>query len=141
MRRFLLLPVILIALAVSGCAGTKVGDLLSVATSTVTNPVRSVDIYRVKNVYAATLQLVVDYRKYCWDRSYAVLMADPVAKPVCRYRRIVVRTAQTTQVKAGSAIRSADSFVRDNPTLNASNVIGAAWQAVTDFQNAVPRVN
>jgi hypothetical protein len=53
----------------------------------------------------------------------------------------VVRVAQAAQLKAGSAIRSADAFVRNNPTLNASNAVGAAWQAVTDFQQAVPRVN
>lgn len=141
MRRFLLLPVMLIALAVGGCAGTTVGDLFSAATSTITNPVSSVDIYRVKNVYAATLQLVVDYRKYCWSAPYVDLMSSPISRPICKDRRAVVRVAKAAQLKAGSAIRSADNFVRSNPTLNAAGVVAAAWRAVTDFQNAVPRVN
>ena len=141
MKRFLIIP--LLALALSGCAGTleKINSAVSVVTSTVTNPVSSVDIYRVKNVYAATLQLVVDYRNYCWAKPYAVLMADPIAAPVCQNRRAVVRIAQAGKAKASAAIRSADNFVRNNPTINAQTVISAAWQAVTDFRNAVPAVN
>lgn len=141
MKRFLLLPLLLFALALPACAVLeKVGDGISVATSTITNPVDSVDIYRLKNTYAATLELGAAYRQFCWSKPYAVLMADPVAKPICRNRRPVFRQIQLAQVKAGSAVRSAERFVQNNPTLNATSAISAAWQAVTDFQSAVPRV-
>jgi hypothetical protein len=137
MKRILLIPIL--ALALAGCAQlSQVSSFISTATTTITNPITPVDIYRVKNVYAATLQLAVDYRKYCWDRPYAVLIADPIAKPVCQNRRVVVRIGQAAQLKAGSAIRSADDFVTNNPTLSAATVVSAAWKAVTDFQSAVP---
>ena len=84
--------------------------------------------------------LAADYRAYCWSRPYRVLMADPVAKPICEKLRPVVRAIQRAAVKAGSAIRSADNFVRNNPTVNAAAAISAAWAAVRRFQNAVPRV-
>lgn len=137
MLRILMLPVMLLALA--GCGpGSKVGDLLSAATSTIINPVDAVDIYRVKNVYAASLQGAVDWRSYCWSKPYAALMADPVANVVCKNRRSTVRAIQAAQLRAASAIDSAQTFVANNPTLNAASVISAAWSAVTSFQAAVP---
>lgn len=137
MKRLLILPVMLLVLA--GCA--QVGSVISTATKTVTNPVTQVDIYRVKNVYAATLELAVKYREYCWSQPYAALMADRIARPVCQDRRLIVRRMQTAQVKARSAINSADNFARQNPTVNAYTAVSAAWAAVTDFQNTVPKVN
>lgn len=139
MKRILLLPVMLLSLALAGCAGTNVGDFLTAATSTVTNPVSAVDIYRVKNVYAASLQIVVKYREFCWSKPYAALMADPVAKPTCQNRRAAVRTMQAAQINARNAINSVETFVRNNPTLNAATAISAAWTAVTAFQNTLPR--
>ncbi len=138
MKRILIVPALFAVLALGGCAGLK--SAVETVTTTITNPINSTDIYRIKNVYAATLQLAVEYRQYCWARSYAVLMADIVAKPLCQNRRVVVRAMQVARPKAASAIRSADSFVRNNPTLNAGTVISAAWAAVTDFQNSVPKV-
>lgn len=128
----------LVALSLGGCAGTKVGDALHVVTATVANPVGTTDIYRVKNGYAAALALAVEYRRYCWSKPYAALMADPVSKPICEKRRAVVRVAQKARQNASGAIRAAETFVANNPTLNAASVVSAAWQAVTDFQNAVP---
>lgn len=136
MKRFLILCAV--ALSLSGCAGTKVGDLLQAATTTIANPIGVNDIYRVKNAYAAALELAVEYRRYCWERPYAALMADPVSKPVCQNRRAVVRFAQSSSLKARRAIRSAETFVANNPTLNAATAIDAAWRAVTEFQRAVP---
>lgn len=139
MKRILLLPVMLLSLVLAGCgAGTKVGALVDAVTTTITNPVSAVDIYRVKNTYAATLQLMSDYRTYCWSKPYAALVADPIAKPVCRSRRSVVRAMQTAQLKAGSAVRSAETFVQQHPTLNAATAIAAAWDAVKAFQATVP---
>ena len=127
MRRYFILPVMLATLALAGCAG----GIVSTVTSSITNPVNQVDIYRAKNVYAATLELAVGYRNYCWARSYAALMADPIARPVCRGRRAVVRTMQSADTRAFAALDAADKFVRNNPTLNAASLIGAAWTAVT----------
>lgn len=137
MKRLLII-ICAVTLSLGGCAGTKVGDLLQAATTTIANPVGTTDIYRVKNAYAAALELAVEYRRYCWSKPYAALMADPVSKPVCEKRRAVVRFAQVAQRNASGAVVAAENFVANNPTLNASTVVGAAWQAVTDFQKAVP---
>lgn len=141
MRRFLMLPALALALFVSGCAGTKVGDFVSAVTTTITNPVSATNIYQVKNAYAAALQLAASWREYCYSKPYAVLMADAVGKTLCQNRRAIVRNIQSAQPKAAGAIRSAENFVRDNPTLNASTAIQAAWSAVTAFRNAVPAKN
>ncbi len=139
MKRILLLPVMLLSLALASCGGgTKVGTLVDAVTTTITNPVSSLDIYRVKNTYAATLQLMSDYRSYCYSKSYAAIVADPVMKPVCAKRRSVIRSMQAAQRKAGSAVRAAETFVLQNPTLNAATAIAAAWDAVKAFQATVP---
>src|SRR5678816_1504383 len=127
---------VMLGFATAGCVTT--GDLV---TGTLTNPVTGVDIWRLKNTYAATLQLANDWRAYCYSKPYSVLMADPIAKPVCQNRRQTVRQIQRYQPVAGTAVRQADVFVTNNPTLNAGSVIGIAWSAVTAFQNVVPRVN
>lgn len=130
-------PLLLVAaLALGACTA----NTPSVFTG-ITNPVSSIDIYRVKNTYAATLQLARDWRAYCYSRAYSVIMADPVAKPVCQNRRQTVRQIQKYQPLAGTAVRRADEFVRNNPTVNAGGAIGLAWDAVTEFQRVVPRVN
>ena len=138
MRRFLTIPVLFFALVLPACAPGDIGQFLRVTTTTITNPVDAVDIYRIKNAYAATLQLAVDWRAYCYSRPYAALMADPTARPICQNRRGTVRLIQANQPKAASAIVSAQIFVRDNPTLNASTFITAAWNAVTNFKAAIP---
>lgn len=137
MKRYLV--ILAVALSLGGCAGTPVGDALRVVTQTITNPVGATDIYRVKNAYAAALSVVVSYREYCWARPYAVLMADPVSKPICEKRRQVVRVAQSARRKARGALTAAENFIANNPTLNAATAVQAAWTAVADFQNSVPR--
>jgi hypothetical protein len=119
--------VILVTLALSAC-------------TTFRNPISDVDIYRVKNTYAAALELAVEYRSYCWARPYAVLMVDPIARPLCERRRPIMRAIQSAQINAGAAIVEANRFVRDNPTITAASAIDAAWTAVTNFKNAVPVV-
>lgn len=133
LKRLLIVPLLLLGLA--GCAGTPAGNFIRVATSTVVNPVSTTDIYRANNVYAATLEIANAYRKYCWSKPYAVLMQDPIAKPVCQNRRPVVRDIQAADDKAFLAIQTATRFVRDNPTLNASSVISAMWSAVNAYQS------
>lgn len=141
MKKLFLIPVLLLSLAVVGCSGAaKVADLVSTVTTPITNPVGKVDIYRAKNVYAATVSLAVDYRTYCWSKPYSALLADPVANPICKSRRAVVRKIQAADTKAFFAIRKAERFVQKNPTVTAASVISAAWTAVRQFQNAVPRI-
>jgi len=97
------------------------------------NPISGVTLYQVKNVYAIGLQLVVDYRNYCWARPYAVLMADPVAKPLCQNRRANVRAAQSAKVVAKKAVDTATA-------VGTGSYISAAWDAVNIFRSSVPAV-
>lgn len=138
MKRYL--AILAVALSLGGCAALDPGgkSIFAGGTSlvaTVTNPVGPVNIYQAKVVYASTLELVVAYREYCWSKPYAALMADPIAKPVCQRRRPIVRAMQAADDKAFAAIKTADSFVRNNPTLDGSSAIRAAIAAVSDFQN------
>lgn len=131
----LLRPLLIVAaLALGACQTTN-------PFATVTNPVTSVDIWRVKNVYAATLDLSVKWRTYCYSKPYSAIIADPIMKPACKDRRKVVRQIQKYQPVAGLAVQKADDFVKKNPTVNAAGAIGLAWDAVTDFQKVVPTVN
>lgn len=139
MKKFL--SILALSLFLTGCAGTQLGDLIQTVTTPIANPVSAVDIYRVKNVYAASLQAAEDWRAFCWGKPYAALIADPVAKPICQHRRPWLRAIKLAKAKASSAIVDATTFVRDNPTLNASSVIAAAMSAVTNFKNAIPATN
>lgn len=132
--------VVLTALTLSGCATLpgRLGEIAATLTTTIDNPLGERDIYRTKLAYAVALELAVEYRRYCWERPYAVLMADPVAKPVCERRRAVVRALQLARRNAGAAIVAAENFIRDNPTINAAGIVGAAWRAVEDFKAAIP---
>lgn len=117
-----------LALALGGCAQvSKVAEFVSTATQ----PVSEINIYRVKNLYAAALQAVVEYRRYCWARPYAVLMADPIAKPICEHRRPIMVKIQEERPKVRAVINSAAA---------GQSPITVAWQAVNDFSNIIPRV-
>lgn len=140
-RKIFAVVLIALPLAACGAAGSVVDAAFRAVTTTIVNPVTPVDIYRVKNAYAAADQLVIDYRSYCWSRSYVALMADAVAQPICQNRRAIVRKAQSYRAKASYAIGQADTFIRNNPTLNAATVVNAAWSVVTAFQNSIPKVN
>lgn len=140
MKRIIL--ALTISLSLAGCAGgfgglaERVLNLpAGVLATSVSNPVAPVNIYQAKTVYAATLELANGYRDYCYSKPFAALMADPVSKPVCKSRRAIVRAMAAADDKAAAAIQTADNFVRNNPTLDATSAIRAAIAAVTEFQN------
>lgn len=142
MRRLLILPFLLAALSLAGGCTTfsTVGSVVSTVTATIDNPIDTVDIHRARIVYNGILELAVGYRRYCWSRPYSELMKDSIAKPLCRNRRAVVRKLKAADDRAFAALTKAEAFVRDNPTINAATMVRAAWDAVTVFQRAVPRV-
>jgi hypothetical protein len=138
-KRLLLIPLLVVVGVSAGGCWQTFGEVTKAITTTIDNPVGGKNIYQAKLVYASALEIAVKYREYCYSRPYAELMADPVAKPICQNRRPNVRALQSARWKASAAIRTADAFVRNNPTLNATSAIGAAWTAVTDFQNLAAR--
>ena len=106
-------------------------------TATIQNPVDSVDVYRTKNVFAATRVAVVRYREFCWGKPYREIMLDSVARPICENRRARVRAMQSADLKAERAIAMLDDFSRKNPNISAVSLAGAAWNAVSSFQATV----
>lgn len=131
-----ILAVLAVTLTLGGCAQLR--EALTVATTTIVNPVDSVDIYRAKNVYAATLQIAVDWETLCWSKPYAQLMNDPITQPLCQKRRPIRRAIKDAKDKASMAVHDAVLFVEMNPTLNAATVVSAAWDAVNKFKNVIP---
>lgn len=142
-HRFIIVAALALSLASCGPARDAaefVSKATTALTTTITNPLGPVDVYRVKNAYAASLQLSADYRTYCWSKPYAAIVADPISKPVCENRRAVVRAMQAASLKASGAIRAAEKFIRDNPTGNAVSYVSAAWDAVQSFRSSIPTV-
>lgn len=140
MRNLRIAVALMLVITLGGCATFPpggIGDVVRAVTTTINNPVGDTNLNQVKNGYAVALQLTIDYRKYCWQAPYVTLMADPVAGPVCKNRRAVVRAAQNAKARAKAAIVAAQNFIADNPTLNAATAIGAAMKAVTDYRNAI----
>lgn len=133
MKRLIPAVFLLVALGLSACGG-RLPDI----GATITNPVTSIDIYRARNVYGATIELAVKWRRYCFARPYKSLMADPVAKPICTNRRERLRNIQVADDKAFDALTKAEVFVRNNPTLSVSTVVNEAWAAVSLFQGLIP---
>ena len=70
--------VLSLGVVLGGCPATT-GNIFQ----SVPNPITNVDIYRVKNVYAATLELSVKWRAYCYEVSYAQILSERVRRPVC----------------------------------------------------------
>lgn len=131
-HKFAIPALLTVLLLLPGCQlAEKLKDFGAVAVTAITTPVGSVDIYRVKNVYAASLELFDEYRRYCWLKPYAVLMTDPVARPLCGSRRATVRLMQDAKSRASTAIMKAEA---------APNLLSAAWDAVQAFRSTIPSV-
>lgn len=142
MKRFLhLFAVAAVALSLGGCAGTPSGDLLRLATKTVTNPVTPKNIQQVKLVFAATQDGVLLYQQECFGgttRPYPVtvakIKADPVLSVACAHRVSRYNVMKAAEDKAYNAITVAEDFIIRNPSGNAASYISAAWKSVTDYR-------
>jgi hypothetical protein len=143
MKRLLsIFAVIAIALSLGGCltfdsGGVSVFKGGTSITAPIANPATPVNIYQVKSVYAAALDLANGYRDYCYARPFKTLMADPIAGPVCKSRRSIVRKLGVADDQASAAIAKAEDFIARNPTISAVTVVREAWAAVTNFQGVI----
>lgn len=138
MKRLLVAIAIIIPLAVGGCAGTPAGEIIRAATGTFVNPVGQINIYQVKEGYAAVLEVADGWRDYCWPtspfKSYADLMKDPISRTLCQNRRNTLRIINAADDKAFDALTRAEKFIIANPTVNAAAIVSEAWAAVQDFK-------
>ncbi len=140
MRKLLILPLLLV---LAGCAafdpaGKSVLNGGTSFTAPIVNPATPVTIAQVKESYDGALKVAAAYRDYCYPthpfKAYKDLMADPIAGPLCKYRRRVVLAINKADDKAFDAIQKAEEFIAANPTVSAVSVVREAWAAVLSFQ-------
>lgn len=123
MKKLLVIPLMLAALALAGCANTKsifAGG--SSITATVPTPVGKRELAAIWNTYGLVLSGARTYKRLC---------AAGTVPASCRE---VIVQLQGYDRKAYAALTTASNFVRDNPTISAVSALGAARQAVADFQ-------
>ncbi len=132
------IALVAIALSTTACAGTKIGDFVSAATSTINNPVQPVNLYQAKVVYAAAQDLVLQYKDKCFGidgkKTVAQIQADSSIIEICTHRISRWNLMKKADANAYNAIKVADSFIVNNPSGNAVSYITAAWKAATDFK-------
>lgn len=104
------LAVIVLALSLAGCASLK-------------NPFTSSDLGAVKATYGAVLSAANGYKRAC------------IAKLIPRSCRDIVMRLQPVEQRAYTAIKDADRFIRENPTVSATEVIQIARYAVEAFRS------
>lgn len=130
------------ALTLSACAGgtpKTVTDLFRIGTATIVSPVDSGNIFQIKAAYNVALNAANQWRDTCWSKPYAELMKSAITRTLCSNRRQVLRAIQQNEPKAFAAITAASTFVTNNPTLNASTLISAAWTAFQTYQASIPK--
>lgn len=101
---------IVLTLALTACAAIK-------------NPVDTPKLATVEASYGAALSIAVGYRDACAKR-----LIPPDCRPI-------VKQIQAYGIRAQNAIVYARSFVRKNPTLDATVAIRVAQDAVTALKD------
>lgn len=141
MRRLLLLPVMLLALAFAGCQSTDLGKFV---TTPIVNPVSQTNTYQAKVWFAGSQELVLKYQQDCFGSqlppypvSWARIKSDPILAVQCKHRVSRYNTMKKAEDRAYVAIITADNFVAQNPTGNAVSYIAAAYRAVNEYRAKV----
>lgn len=130
MRKLAIALAAVAALALAGCSGKSVLQGGTSITAPINNPVGKKELAVVESAYGVALVAAINYRRFCYGGSAANLPS------ICKNRRSIVLMLQQKDRIAHAAIVTARKFVRENPTISAVSVIGAAREAVTDFQAA-----
>lgn len=110
----LFLPIVL-SLALAGCAGTL--PKLNLSTTVSLNT-----LLAIESAYGVALS---------GERTYKRLCQSGAITGSCR---TVVAQLQAADIRAVDAIRSAVAFIKSYPTVDATNVIGAATTAIGELQ-------
>jgi hypothetical protein len=125
MRRLLIVPVL--ALSLAGCA--------ALPTLNLSGTVSMNTLLGVEASYGSLLTA---------ERAYKALPlcktgTSPGVSNVCAKRSVIVRL-QLADRNAVGAIKAAVAFVEQYPTVNASNIIGAAQSAVATLSSILAGV-
>ncbi len=110
--------IILFALTLSACGTVN-------PFQSVTNPISGTNLYEAELVFDASVKTFNELRGLCARR---------VLRPTCR---TYVVQGQNIIRNAYAADLSARNFVKNNPTIDATNVIQAFVGIVSDFKNTV----
>lgn len=127
MRHLLTAIALSLSLFAAGCGNTSILKGGTSFTATIENPAGKKELAAVEAAYGTALVIAVNYRRFCYKTA--------TPSSLCKDRRKVVLAMQDADRKAHAAIVAARRFVRENPTLSAISVIGAAKEAVADFQS------
>jgi hypothetical protein len=124
MKKLLIIPALALTLFAGGCA-TPAGQLF---TTGVANPVGDDQLAAVISSYGVAQTAAIGYM----NLPRCTKTANFSATNICSKRSVKV-VIQAADRDASSAINKAVAFTRANPTLDASAVIDAAYQAVATF--------
>ena len=141
MKRFLLILPLAFALALSACGPLqKAGDFVAAATQTIVNPVTPTNIHQVELAFNIAIKASNRWADYCWRKPYKQLMTETVASRICVNRRATRRALFDAAKKADVAIKLAEGYIRDNPTISPLAAIGDAWKAVVSYRDMVAQI-
>lgn len=116
MRKILLA---LLCLVVAGCASIQ-------------NPLNITRLAQVESAYGLALSAASGYRAL-YEINRCTVSRPESATNICA-RRSVVLKLQAADLKAQAALKFASEFTHNNPTIDASSMIGAASSAVAAFK-------
>lgn len=107
--------VLALVLTLSACSGFN-------PLKAVTNPISNTSLYEAELVFDGSVKTFNELKGLCVKR---------VLPPVCR---TYVKKGQNIIANANAADKAAQNFVKNNPTLDATNVIQAFTGLVSDFK-------
>jgi hypothetical protein len=121
-----------LSLALSGCVNGPNGTKIFLPTASVANPVTPMSLYDIKATYAIAQAGADTYVQRYRDGFRCTTTKLESVTNLCSRRSIVVKM-QNADRTAQIAMGRADTFISNNPTIDASAVIAAAQSAVTAF--------
>jgi hypothetical protein len=130
MRKIIL--AVTLALSLAGCATLPDGTKVFLPTASVKNPVTSLSLYDIKATYAIAQAGADAYVQRYRDGFRCTKSKLESVTNLCSRRSIVVKM-QAADQQAQIALGKADTFIMNNPTIDASSVISAAQLAVNAF--------
>ncbi len=122
MKKLLIIPTLLAALLVSGCAGTRFGTFISTVESAATGTVSPQAIYIARNAFDAVEVSAT---------NYLTLKKCPVAAPFCRDPAATAKLIPA--IRSGRVARNnATQFLKDHPNQLGSQGLYDALTSSTD---------
>jgi hypothetical protein len=110
--------VLALGISLAGCASLRIGSAITFNT-----------LEGVEAAYGTVLSFERQYKALPLCKTGTL----PNVSNICA-RRSVIKSLQAADRKAITALTAATTFVRNYPSLDASNVIGAAASAVAGIQ-------